>query len=151
MMGRTHATQNHQGMSQNGPPADGVSPYHYLWASRCAAALAPLCGGGVTDAGGAPNADRIARWDGSAWHPLGGGVNGSVRDITIDGANVSIGGGVTDAGDNPNADGIARASLLKKAYLPLIVREAQVFPLVRTTAVPVRSAIEALRAAAPTI
>ena len=79
-------------------------------------------GGDFTDAGGNPNADYIARWDGSAWHPLGGGVNEAVRAIAVSGGNVYVGGFFTDAGGNPNADGIGRASLLKKAYLPLIVR-----------------------------
>ena len=79
-------------------------------------------GGAFTDAGGNPNADRIARWDGSAWQALGDGVNGTVSAIAVSGTDLYVGGWFTDAGGNPNADGIGRASLLKKAYLPLIVR-----------------------------
>ena len=79
-------------------------------------------GGFFTDAGGNPNADRIARWDGSAWQALGDGVNGTVSAIAVSGTDLYVGGWFTDAGGNPNADGIGRASLLKKAYLPLIVR-----------------------------
>jgi hypothetical protein len=79
-------------------------------------------GGVFTDAGGNPNADYIARWDGSAWHALGDGVNGTVNAIAVSGTDLYVGGWFTDAGGNPNADGIGRASLLKKAYLPLIVR-----------------------------
>jgi hypothetical protein len=37
-------------------------------------------GGVFTDAGGNPNADRIARWDGSAWQALGGGLNNAVLE-----------------------------------------------------------------------
>ena len=79
-------------------------------------------GGAFTDAGGAPNADYIARWDGSAWQALGGGLNRSVFAIVVSGTDLYVGGAFTDAGGNPNADGIGRASLLKKAYLPLIAR-----------------------------
>ena len=28
-------------------------------------------------------ADRIARWDGVAWHPLGNGMNGTVNALTV--------------------------------------------------------------------
>jgi len=49
-------------------------------------------------------------------------VNGTVNAIAVSGTDLYVGGWFTDAGGNPNADGIGRASLLKKAYLPLIVR-----------------------------
>jgi hypothetical protein len=65
-------------------------------------------GGGFTDAGGNPNADYIARWDGSAWQALGNGLNSWVSALAVSGTNVYIGGFFTDAGGNPNADYIAR-------------------------------------------
>ena len=65
-------------------------------------------GGGFTDAGGNPNADYIARWDGSAWQALGNGLNDGVFAVAVSGSNVYVGGGFTDAGGNPNADYIAR-------------------------------------------
>ncbi len=37
-----------------------------------------IAGGNFTTAGGSA-ASRIARWDGSAWHPLGSGMNNTVR------------------------------------------------------------------------
>jgi hypothetical protein len=44
-------------------------------------------GGVFTDAGGNPNADRIARWDGSAWQALGGGLNDTVFAIAVSGSD----------------------------------------------------------------
>jgi|GEM_PF-4082310 len=79
-------------------------------------------GGFFTDAGGNPNADFVARWDGSAWQALGVGLNSSVFAIAVSGTDLYVGGYFTDAGGNPNADIVGRASLLKKAYLPLIAR-----------------------------
>jgi hypothetical protein len=65
-------------------------------------------GGAFTDAGGNSNADRIARWDGSAWQALGNGLNGTVLAVAVSGSNVYVGGFFTDAGGNSNADRIAR-------------------------------------------
>ena len=45
-------------------------------------------GGFFTDAGGNPNADRIARWDGSQWQALGGGLSSSVFAIAVSGGHV---------------------------------------------------------------
>ncbi|MFZ1702941.1 MAG: hypothetical protein WAT79_01270 [Saprospiraceae bacterium] len=64
-------------------------------------------GGNFTDAGGNPNADFIALWDGTSWQSLGTGLNDEVRSIFIDGSTVYVGGQFTDAGGNPNADGIS--------------------------------------------
>jgi len=79
-------------------------------------------GGAFTDAGGNSNADRIARWDGSAWQALGNGLNGTVLAVAVSGSNVYVGGFFTDAGGNPNADRIARSLLVETVYLPLITR-----------------------------
>ncbi|MGQ9614377.1 two-component regulator propeller domain-containing protein, partial [Chloroflexus sp.] len=66
-------------------------------------------GGEFTDAGGNPDADYIARWDGRTWHALGTGVNGNVLAFAVgpDGS-LYVGGHFTDAGGNPDADYIAR-------------------------------------------
>src|SRR5688572_19840454 len=44
-------------------------------------------GGGFTDAGGVPNADRIATWNGSSWAAVSSAAsqidNGSVSDIAV--------------------------------------------------------------------
>ena len=49
--------------------------------------------GGFYYAGGRP-ANHIARWDGSQWHPLGGGLGGGgAGALTVSGRNVYVGGG----------------------------------------------------------
>ncbi|HYE58330.1 MAG TPA: hypothetical protein VD948_07475, partial [Rhodothermales bacterium] len=65
-------------------------------------------GGTFTNAGGNTSADRIARWDGTAWNALGSGLNGTVSAIAISDSDLYVGGSFTDAGGNTNADRIAR-------------------------------------------
>jgi|GEM_PF-1223687 len=56
-------------------------------------------GGDFSDAGDNPDADRIAYWDGTAWHALGGGIqDGWVNAIAVQGSRVYVGGWFTDAG-----------------------------------------------------
>ncbi len=64
-------------------------------------------GGYFRDAGGLPNADYVARWDGSQWHALGTGTNGTVKAIVSFGGNVYVAGEFTVAG-GISAIGIAR-------------------------------------------
>ncbi len=73
-----------------------------------------IAGGQFALAGGTP-VNFIARWDGAAWHSVGGGVNGEVNQIiTWDpdgngplGMQLVIAGNFTEAGGAPIA-GIAR-------------------------------------------
>lgn len=65
-------------------------------------------GGAFTDAGGLPDADYLARWDGSAWHAVAPGLSAQVRCIAVSGTNVYVGGNFVDAGGNTSADRIAR-------------------------------------------
>ncbi|MDH4036434.1 MAG: hypothetical protein OEX18_00765 [Candidatus Krumholzibacteria bacterium] len=53
--------------------------------------------GSFARASGAPAAN-IARWDGSAWHPLGAGTDGPVYALFIDGGDVYAGGSFANAG-----------------------------------------------------
>lgn len=55
-------------------------------------------GGGFQNAGGNPAADNIARWDGSSWHDVGGGISGTVYDIVVEGPNVYVVGSFQKAG-----------------------------------------------------
>ncbi len=66
-------------------------------------------GGGFTNAGGDPNADRIAKWDGFAWTALGATPlgSGSVLAIAHYGGKIYAGGNFQDAGGNPDADNLA--------------------------------------------
>ena len=64
-------------------------------------------GGAFTAAGGVP-ASRVARWDGTAWQPLGSGVNNTVEALAVgpDGI-LYAGGSFTTAGGVP-ANRVAR-------------------------------------------
>jgi hypothetical protein len=68
-------------------------------------------GGDFTDAGGIPNADRIATWNGSNWNAVGSAAsqisNGSVSDIAVSGGKVYAGGTFQNAGGDTNADYLA--------------------------------------------
>lgn len=69
-------------------------------------------GGNFNSAGDQP-ANRIAKWNGSSWSPLGSGLDGSVRALTVfddggaAGRSLYVGGAFNVAGGVP-AKGIAR-------------------------------------------
>ena len=63
-------------------------------------------GGGFTTAGGNP-ASNIARWNGSAWQPLGSGMNGEVDALTVYNGQLIAGGQFTTA-DGVTANRIAK-------------------------------------------
>ncbi len=65
-------------------------------------------GGEFIAAGGNPDADYIAKWNGTSWSTLGTGLNGNVYSITVSGSDVYVGGEFTDAGGNTDADHIAK-------------------------------------------
>ncbi|MCB9298216.1 MAG: hypothetical protein H6559_34635 [Lewinellaceae bacterium] len=65
-------------------------------------------GGSFTSAGGNPNANYVARWDGNAWNALGSGLNATVYALAVSGSDVYVGGDFDNAGSNPGADRIAR-------------------------------------------
>src|SRR6266567_3624988 len=54
-------------------------------------------GGSFTAAGGNP-ANCIAKWDGTAWTPLGSGLNEPVRALVVSGNDLYVGGAFTTAG-----------------------------------------------------
>src|SRR5262245_52074377 len=64
-------------------------------------------GGSFTDAGGLGTADRVARWDGSAWHAVGGGLTGEIRSIAVDGTKVYVAGAFQNASGNSDVDHLA--------------------------------------------
>jgi hypothetical protein len=74
-------------------------------------------GGFFTDAGGDPNADYIARWDGTSWNALGTTpLNGLVYAIAISGNDVYVGGSFTNAGGVSNANRIARWNIANSTW-----------------------------------
>jgi trimeric autotransporter adhesin len=68
-------------------------------------------GGEFTAAGGVPNADRIATWNGSSWGAVSSSTsgisNGRVSAIAVSGGKVYAGGSFTDAGGDANAARLA--------------------------------------------
>ena len=51
-------------------------------------------GGLFTSAGGLPNTNRIARWNGSTWSALGTGANNTVNALAVDSSNNLYAGGI---------------------------------------------------------
>ena len=68
-------------------------------------------GGIFTGAGGDPDANRIARWNGSSWSAVSSSAsqisNGSVNAIAVAGGKVYAGGTFLNAGGGANADFLA--------------------------------------------
>jgi hypothetical protein len=68
-------------------------------------------GGAFEDAGGIPNADRIATWNGSNWSAVSSSTsgisNGRVDDIAVSAGKVYAGGTFQNAGGDANADFLA--------------------------------------------
>jgi hypothetical protein len=68
-------------------------------------------GGNFTDAGGDPDADRIASWNGTSWSAVSSSAsqisNGSVNAIAVAGGKVYAGGTFLNAGGDANADFLA--------------------------------------------
>ena len=71
-------------------------------------------GGDFTDAAGIPEADYIAKWNGSAWSALGsngsgdGALNDAVDALAVSGSDLYVGGVFTDAAGIAEADYIAK-------------------------------------------
>ena len=71
-----------------------------------------IVGGRFTDAGGNPDADRIAIWDGLSWGSLGpseslAGTGTFVNALAFYNGNIYAGGTFQNAGGNPAADNLA--------------------------------------------
>jgi hypothetical protein len=68
-------------------------------------------GGEFTDAGGIPNADRIATWNGTSWGAVSSSTsqisNGRISAIAVTGGKVYAGGTFQNAGGEANADFLA--------------------------------------------
>lgn len=71
-------------------------------------------GGRFTNAATVPEADRIARWNGSGWSALGsnGAGNGALTDyvhtLAVSGSDPYVGGAFANAAGIPEADRVAK-------------------------------------------
>jgi hypothetical protein len=66
-----------------------------------------VAAGAFPTAGGVP-AVSIARWNGTAWSPLGAGVNGEVRALTVLANGDLVAGGHFQSAGGVSANGIAK-------------------------------------------
>ena len=77
-------------------------------------------GGAFTDAGGVPSADRIAKWNGSAWSAVSSPASqiglGQVNAIAVSGGKVYAGGTFPNAGGNATADNLAVLTLRNRGH-----------------------------------
>lgn len=64
-------------------------------------------GGNFTNAGGNPDADRIASWNGASWSALGTGLNAGVICIIVDSGKVYVSGLFNTAGGLTLTDRVA--------------------------------------------
>jgi hypothetical protein len=84
----------------------GTDPYVYALALDSSGNL--YAGGSFTTAGGVA-ANRIAKWNGTAWSTLGTGMNSAVNTLALDSSgNLYAGGNFTTAGGVANTAYIAK-------------------------------------------
>jgi plastocyanin len=68
-------------------------------------------GGNFTDAGGNPNADFLAVWDGASWKSFCAPITANVKALRIIGRTLYIGGDFADGAGLPSADKLVRCNL----------------------------------------
>ncbi len=86
------------------PLSTGVfQPYPYAGGVINALALmgCDLYAGGVFISAGGVNATNIAKWDGTNWTPLAGGLDGAASSMVVNGRDLYVGGSFSHAGAVP--------------------------------------------------
>jgi hypothetical protein len=68
-------------------------------------------GGNFTNAGGNPNADFIAAWDGASWKSFCAPITANVKALQIIGRTLYVGGDFADGAGLPSADKLVRCDL----------------------------------------
>jgi trimeric autotransporter adhesin len=91
--------------------APGTDSLDLVASALAVSSGAVYVGGEFTDAGGLPDADRIAVWNGSSWSAVSSSAsqisNGRVSAIAVSAGNVYAGGNFTNAGGDADADFLA--------------------------------------------
>jgi hypothetical protein len=98
-----------------GSGMSGSGPYATVVGALAVSGTNLYAGGYFTTAGGVP-ANNIAKWDGSAWSPLGSGMSGQVLALAVNGTNLYA------AGDFSMAGGVSANHIAKwdgSAWSPL--------------------------------
>jgi hypothetical protein len=100
------------GLGSNGA-GDGVLNW-YIYAIAVSGSNVYV-GGLFTNAAGIPQADKVAKWNGSTWSALGsnaagddGALNDSVTALAVSGTDVYVGGWFQNAAGIPTADHVAK-------------------------------------------
>jgi len=88
----------------------GTGPNARVSAMAIAANGDLLVGGWFTDVSGVP-ANRVARWDGSAWHAFGTGVSGGLGSVYCESIAVRPNGDVVVVGQFASAGGVAASNV----------------------------------------
>jgi hypothetical protein len=90
-------------------------------------------GGTFKNAGGDPDADHIAVWDGASWKPFcdnagpGPAIEGNVTSLQIVGPTLYVGGTFLDGADIPSADGLLACELDDGASNDTVVKTTHPF------------------------
>src|SRR3954454_4145730 len=91
--------------------APGTDSLDLVASALAVSSGAVYVGGEFTDAGGLPDADRIAVWNGSSWSAVSSSAsqisNGRVSAIAVSAGKVYAGGNFQNAGGRANADNLA--------------------------------------------
>ena len=83
-------------------------------------------GGTFTDAGGNPNANFLAVWDGANWAPFCGPIGGSVAALQIIGSTLYVGGAFQNGGGIPSADYLVACDLNTGAPRSTVARDGDI-------------------------
>jgi hypothetical protein len=83
-------------------------------------------GGTFTNAGGNPNADFLAVWDGSNWAPFCGPIGGSVAALQIIGSTLYVGGAFQNGGGIASADYLLACDLATGTPRSTVARDGDI-------------------------
>jgi hypothetical protein len=107
---------NGSAWSNLGNNGAGVGPLNNVAYALAVSGSDVYVGGAFTDAAGIPEADYVAKWNGSAWSSLGdngagvGALNNVVTALAVSGTDLYVGGGFTTVAGDAKAANMAKWS-----------------------------------------